>query len=128
MIIPAQQIIKGDFNMKKEEVVEILKKRFGTSDEDLADLDTLMTAFEGIERAEYLENQIATERLEHDKALKELDDTWRTRYRERFFTGDSDVSAVIDKLENTHDDVTGESEELTIDEYLEKFNEKGEYK
>lgn len=113
--------------MKKDEVIEIIKKRFGTSDEDLQDLDTIMTALDGIDKAEYLENQIAIERSENEKKLKDLDDAWRKRYRDRFFAGDTDISDVVDKMEEAQEEKEDASE-ITIDEFLEKFNEKGEYK
>ncbi len=112
--------------MPKQEIYEIIKKRFGTSDEDLADLGVIMDALDGIDRAETLEQQIANMTLEHDRELKDLDNKWRDRYRERFFTGDSDITDVIDKLENDPETIEDQTD-ITIDEYLERLDEKGVY-
>jgi len=112
--------------MKKDEVIEIIKKRFGTSDEDLKDLEVIMDALEGIDRADFLEQELATMKIENEKALKDLDETWRNRYRDRFFAGDAGFEDVIDKLENP-DEKDEANEDLTIDEYLEEL-EKDEKK
>ena len=111
---------------KKDELYEIIKKRFGTSDEDLADLGVVMDAFDSIERAETLEQEIANVKLETDKKLRDLDNAWRDRYRERFFTGDTDISDIVDKMENADSDDEPDTE-ITIDEYLKKLDEKGVY-
>lgn len=112
--------------MPKEELYEIIKKRFGTSDEDLQDLGTIMDALDGIEKAETLEQEIANLKLENDKALRDLDNAWRDRYRERFFTGDADISDLVDKMEGA--DSEGELDaEITIDDYLNRLDEKGVY-
>lgn len=112
--------------MPKEELYEIIKKRFGTSDEDLHDLGTIMDALDGIEKAETLEQEIANLKLENDKALRDLDNAWRDRYRERFFTGETDISDIVDKMEAA--DSEGEVDaEITIDEYLNRLDEKGVY-
>ena len=58
--------------MKKAEVIEIIKKRFGTSDEDLKDLEVIMNALEGLERADFLEQELANMKIENEKALKDL--------------------------------------------------------
>lgn len=112
--------------MKKEEVIEIIKKRFGTSDEDLADLETIMDALDGLERADYLEQELANIKIENDKALKDLDTTWRNRYRDRFFAGDANLDDVLDKMKK-EDEKEELAEDLTIDEYLEEL-EKDEKK
>lgn len=112
--------------MPKEEIYEIIKKRFGTSDEDLADLGTIMDALDGIDKAEMLEQEIANNKLEYEKQLRDLDNKWRDRYRERFFTGDSDITDIIQKMEDA-DDKGEEAEEITIDDYLKRLDEKGEY-
>lgn len=106
--------------MKKAEVIEIIKKRFGTSDEDLKDLEIIMDALEGIERADFLEQEIATMKIENEKALKDLDETWRNRYRDRFFAGDAGFEDIIDKLENPAEKAD-ENEDISIDEYLEEL-------
>ena len=112
--------------MNKTEVYEIIKKRFGTSDEDLNDLGTIMDALDSIEKAETLEQEIANVKLENEKAMRDLDNAWRDRYRERFFTGDTDISDLVDKMENA-DSKDEEDAEITIDEYLSKLDEKGVY-
>jgi hypothetical protein len=112
--------------MAKEEIYEIIKKRFGTSDEDLNDLGIIMDALDGIDKAETLEQEIANNKLEYEKQLKDLDNKWRDRYRERFFTGDSDITDVIQKMEE-NDSKGEEAEEITIDDYLGRFDEKGVY-
>ena len=112
--------------MPKEEIYEIIKKRFGTSDEDLADLGKIMDALDGIDKAETLEQEIANNKLEYEKQLKDLDNKWRDRYRERFFTGDTDVTDIIQKMEDA-DDKGEEAEEITIDDYLNRLDEKGVY-
>lgn len=109
--------------MEKEKVIEIIQKRFGTSDEDLADLEVVMDALEGIEKADYLETEIANIKLETEKALKDLDDTWRKRYRDRFFNGDSDVEEIIDKLET--EDREDDATDITLEEYLEEIKKEG---
>lgn len=112
--------------MPKEEIYEIIKKRFGTTDEDLKDLGTIMDALTGIEKAETLEQEIANMKLENDKAIRDLDNAWRTRYRERFFTGDADLSDLVDKMDIPDPENDADSE-ITIDEYLNRFDEKGVY-
>lgn len=112
--------------MNKAEVYEIIKKRFGTSDEDLNDLGTIMDALDSIEKAETLEQEIANVKLENEKAMRDLDNAWRDRYRERFFTGDTDISDLVDKMESA-DSKDEEDAEITIDEYLSKLDEKGVY-
>lgn len=112
--------------MEKEKLMEIIKKRFGTSDEDLADLEIVMDAFDGIERADTLEKEIANVKLENEKALKDLDDTWRKRYRDRFFNGDSGVEEIIDKLEEDEKEETGE--DISIEDFLEEITKEDEEK
>lgn len=113
--------------MAKEELYEIIKKRFGNSDEDLNDLGIVMDALSSIDRAETLEQEIANVKLESDQKLRDLDNAWRDRYRERFFTGDSDITDIVQRMESA--DSTGETEaEITIEDYLNRLDEKGEYK
>ncbi len=107
--------------MEKEKVIKIIKKRFGDSDEDLADLEIIMDAIEGIDRADYLEREIATVKLENEKALADLDATWRKRYRDRFFNGDSDLEDVIDRMET--DEREAENAEITLEEFIDELRE-----
>lgn len=113
--------------MNREEVIEIIKKRFGTSDEDLNDLDTIMTALDGLDKVEYLQQQIANDKVEYERKMKELDDAWRTRYRDRFFSGDSAIDEVVEKMERA-EEKESDAAEITIDEYLDRLDEKGEFK
>lgn len=106
--------------MKKAEVIEIIKKRFGTSDEDLKDLEVIMDALEGLERADFLEQELATMKIENEKALKDLDETWRNRYRDRFFAGDVAFEDVVDKLENPSEKEDA-NEDISVEEYLEEL-------
>lgn len=112
---------------RKEEIIEIVRKRFGTSDEDLHDLGVVMDALDTIERADSLEQQIANDKLAHEKALRDLDNAWRDRYRERFFKGDTDVSDIFDALDEKDEEKAEDAETITIDEYLKHFDEKGVY-
>ena len=123
MIIQKQTIIEKGGNMEKEKVIEIVKKKFGTSDEDLEDLGVIMDALEGIDKADYLEKEIANLKVENEKALKDLDETWRTRYRDRFFNGDTGIEDVIDKLENNEDEKT--PIDITLEDYLEEIKKEG---
>ena len=123
MIIQKQTIIEKGGNMEKDKVIEIVKKKFGTSDEDLQDLGVIMDALEGVERADYLEKEIANLKVENEKALKDLDETWRTRYRDRFFNGDTGIEDVIDKLENPEDEKT--PMDITLEDYIEEIKKEG---
>lgn len=109
--------------MEKDKVIEIVKKKFGTSDEDLQDLGVIMDALEGVEKADYLEREIANLKEENEKALKDLDETWRTRYRDRFFNGDTGIEEVIDKLENPEDEKT--PIDITLEDYIEEIKKEG---
>ena len=111
---------------KKEELFGIIKKRFGNTDDDLNDLGVIMDALDSIDRAETLEQEIANVRMESDKKLRDLDNAWRDRYRERFFTGDTDISEIVDRMEKA-DSQDEPDTEITIDEYLNKLDEKGVY-
>lgn len=113
--------------MKTDEVIEIIKKRFGTSDEDLQDLDVIMTAMDGLDKVEFLQQKIANDQLEYERKLKELDDAWRTRYRDRFFSGDSAIDEVVEKMERAQEEES-DAASITIDEYLDRLDEKGEFK
>lgn len=111
---------------KKEELYDIIKKRFGTSDEDLSDLGVVMDALDTIEKAETLEVQMSNLKLENEKALKDLDSAWRERYRERFFTGDSDISDLIDRMEEKAEKEEAAAD-ISIEEYLSNLDERGKY-
>lgn len=113
--------------MNKSDVMDIIKKRFGTSDEDLNDLDTIMTALEGIDRADFLEQEVANQKIEYEKKLSDLDQAWRDRYRDRFFNGDTDISDLVEKMEEK-EEREEETADITIDEYLSRLDEKGGFK
>jgi len=109
--------------MDKEKLIEIIKKRFGDSDEDLSDLEVVMDALDGIERADYLEQEMANIKEENEKALKDLDATWRKRYRDRFFNGDSGLEEVIDKLEDEQREE--DNADISLEDYIEELKEEG---
>lgn len=107
--------------MEKDKLIEIIKKRFGDSDEDLADLEVVMDALDGIERADYLEQEMANMKQENEKALSDLDKAWRKRYRDRFFNGDTGVEEIIDKLETEERNEAGE--EISLEDFIEELKE-----
>ena len=74
--------------MIKEEIKESIKKHYGDSDEDLAELGLIMDALADIDKVDEIKTALETAKLENEKALKDLDKSWRERYRERFFDGD----------------------------------------
>ena len=100
-----------------DELKENIKRHYGNSDEDLADLAAVMDALKDVDQIEAIKAELETAKLEAEKALKDLDAEWRERYRSRFFDGDVSTPDIID-LENTDEDTP---EEITIEEYLEEI-------
>lgn len=104
--------------MIKEEIKESIKKHYGDSDEDLAELGLIMDALADIDKVDEIKTALETAKLENEKALKDLDKSWRERYRERFFDGDV-VNPIIG------DDGIGDDEEdpedITIEDYVEEL-------
>lgn len=107
--------------MISAEMKENIKRHYGDSDEDLKDLGEIMDALSDLENVETLKRNMETMKVENDKALKDLDDRWRTRYRERFFDGDVEVPDF-----DLDDDKEGEPEpeDISIEEYIEEIMKK----
>ena len=106
------------------EIKENIKKHYGDSDDDLKDLGEIMDALTDLENVETLKRNMETMKAENDKALKDLDDKWRARYRERFFDGDVSVPD-FDLDDDKDDDGEPDPEDISIDDYLEEMmNEK----
>lgn len=103
--------------MVTDELKENIKRHYGSSDEDLADLAVVMDALQDIDKIEDLKRDLETAKLEAEQALKNLDESWRDRYRARFFDGDVAVPDIID-IENTDEDTP---EEITIEDYIDEI-------
>ena len=100
--------------MLSEEMKENIKRHYGSSDEDLQDLGVIMDALADLDKVEDLKRTMETMKLENDQALKKLDDTWRTRYRERFFDGDVSVPDLVDIADPDEEDPA----DITLEDYL----------
>lgn len=103
--------------MLTAEMKENIKRHYGDTDEDLKDLAEIMDALEDVEKVDELKTALETAKLEMDKALKDLDTEWRTRYRERFFDGDVGTPLIDPEGE----DDKPEPEEITIEDYIEEM-------
>lgn len=103
--------------MLSDEMKDNIRRHYGDSDSDLADLGAIMDALKDLDKLDELKRELEAARLENDKALKDLDANWRARYRERFFDGDT----AIPELNPISEDETDEQEEITIDEYLDSI-------
>lgn len=99
--------------MISEEMKENIKRHYGNSDEDLADLGAVMDALADLDKLEDIKRELETARLEADQKLKDLDNTWRNRYRERFFDGDVETPDLVDV--ETEEELP---EDISIEEYL----------
>lgn len=106
--------------MISEELKENIKRHYGSTDEDLKDLADVMDALTDLDRVEDIKSRLETVTLESEKKLKELDNTWRARYRERFFDGDVMTPELIDATETDEP----EPEDISIEEYLETIKRK----
>jgi hypothetical protein len=104
--------------MVTEELKENIKRHYGTSDEDLTDLAVVMDALDDLDKLEEIKSKLETVTLESEQKLKDLDQRWRDRYRERFFDGDVDVN-LDDDLDP--EDETNKIEDITIDDYVEEM-------
>lgn len=102
------------------EMKENIKRHYGETDEDLKDLAEIMDALEDVDKLEELKTALETAKLEMDKALKDLDAQWRTRYRERFFDGDVGTPIIDPEIE----DEKPEPEDITIEDYIKEEIEK----
>lgn len=104
--------------MISDELKENIKRHYGDSDDDLRDLGAIMDSLEDLDKVEAMKTQIQTMTVENDRKLKELDDSWRKRYRERFFDGDVSIPDIEEP-----DDEVRDAEDITIDEYLASITE-----
>ena len=102
--------------MLSEEMKENIKRHYGNSDEDLKDLGDIMDALKDLDELESLKRDLETSKLEADQKLKDLDKSWRDRYRERFFDGDVSIDDVV-RLENDGDEAP-DPEDISIEDYL----------
>lgn len=104
--------------MLSEEIKENIKRHYGSSDEDLADLGAVMDALQDMDKIEDLKRKLETQQLESEKKLSDLDKSWRDRYRERFFDGDVSIPDIAD-LEDESD--ARQPEDISIEEYIAKI-------
>lgn len=102
--------------MLSNEMRDNIKRHYGETDEDLKDLGEIMDALKDLDELETIKRNLETSNLEHEKAIKALDDSWRKRYRERFFDGDVSIPDFVDE-ESEEDD----PEDITIEDYLKEF-------
>ena len=102
------------------EMKENIKRHYGDSDDDLKDLGEIMDALSDLENVENLKRNMETMKVENDKALKDLDESWRKRYRERFFDGDVQLPDIFDDEETPDDD----PQDISIEDYLEEITKK----
>lgn len=105
--------------MLSDEMKENIKRHYGNSDDDLKDLGDIMDALKDLDQLDILKRDLETARLESEQKLKDLDKTWRDRYRERFFDGDVSVSELVN-LENEGDEEPDPAD-VTIEDYLADF-------
>ena len=99
-----------------EELKENIKRHYGSTDEDLADLAQVMDAITDIDKLEAIKAELETAKLDAEQKLKALDTEWRNRYRERFFDGDVTVDFGDDLApEEDH------TEDISIEEYLDEM-------
>ena len=104
--------------MIKEEIKESIKKHYGDSDEDLQELGLIMDALADIDKVDEIKIALETAKLENEKALKDLDKSWRERYRERFFDGDVVNPTLAD---DGIDEGEEDPEDITIEDYVEEL-------
>lgn len=102
--------------MLSNELRENIKRHYGDTDEDLKDLGDVMDALKDLDELDTIKVNLQTANLEHEKALKDLDESWRKRYRERFFDGDVSIPDLVDDEEKED-----APEDISIEEYLSEF-------
>lgn len=105
--------------MVTEELKENIKRHYGSSDEDLADLAVVMDALEDVDKLEDIKAELERVTLENEQKLKELDNRWRDRYRERFFDGDVSDPMLTDELDPEEE--RNKVEDISIDEYVDEI-------
>ena len=102
--------------MLSQEMKDNIRRHYGTSDEDLKDLGEVMDALGDLDKLEEIKGELETYKLEAEQKMKDLDNSWRTRYRERFFDGEVAIGDYIDELDkDDSDDIS----DITIEDYLE---------
>lgn len=106
--------------MISEELKENIKRHYGNTDEDLEDLAAVMDSLADLDKLEDIKARLETVTLESEKKLKDLDETWRNRYRERFFDGD----VMTPELEDVTETDEEQPEDISIEEYLENITKK----
>lgn len=106
--------------MISEELKENIKRHYGNTDEDLKDLAAVMDSLADLDKLEDIKARLETVTLESEKKLKDLDETWRNRYRERFFDGDVMTPELADVTETDEE----QPEDISIEEYLETITKK----
>lgn len=106
--------------MISEELKENIKRHYGNTDEDLKDLAAVMDSLADLDKLEDITARLETVTLESEKKLKDLDETWRNRYRERFFDGDVVTPDLVDVTETDEE----QPEDISIEEYLETITKK----
>lgn len=76
--------------LKKEEFLETLKNKVGddTSDESIKFLEDMSDTYNALETANT--QPPAENEKYNEKAFKELDDNWRKKYKERFFSNEDE--------------------------------------
>ena len=102
--------------MLSNEMRDNIKRHYGDTDEDLKDLGEIMDALKDLDELDVIKRNLETANLEHEKALKSLDESWRKRYRERFFDGDVSLPDFVD--EESEED---EPEDISIEDYIKNF-------
>lgn len=103
--------------MLSSEMRDNIKRHYGDSDEDLKDLGEIMDALKDLDELDVIKRNLETANLEHEQAIKNLDESWRKRYRERFFDGDVSIPDFVDEEgeEKEH------PEDISIEDYIKDF-------
>ena len=86
--------------MEKDKLIEIIKKRFGDSDEDLEDLEVVMDALEGIDHADYLEQEMANMKEENEKGLIALREAKEQEYNQLVETNEANLETIKELTNN----------------------------
>lgn len=107
--------------LSKEEFLANLKSRVGedTSDEALKYLEDMTDTFNDLEKKAQ-----GNKKTDEDwkKELEDVENKWRTKYRERFFNSDASGGKEDDPLVAPTKEEPKPEEEITIDDL---FDEKG---
>lgn len=100
--------------LKREEFFSRLDERLrgDTSDEGIAFLEDMTDTYNDLER------RASGDGVDWETKYKELDESWKKRYRHRFFSGGNSETVIVDEEKEEY-----EPEEIKIDDL---FNEKGD--